>query len=192
MIQFIVRGENVTPLPEFKKLNNHFIADYEVSELTNEKRAELKHKFPQGYFRIAEWERGGGTFEGGSAVIVCGLMGEKLKPSRTRVRGWLANDKHSLFVGNELCVVEVTLENRKFKYVLKQLSIKAKIGIINETILWEGSREELESIKDYSYYSEKYDEDALRKFIPALEAATKKVLEYRCTQPMYILKEGEE
>lgn len=192
MIQFIVRGENIEPLSEFKKLSNHFIADYEVEDLTNEKRAELKHKYPQGYFRIAEWERGGGDFEGGKAVIVCGLSGEKLKPSRTRVRGWLANDKHSLFVGNTLCTIEVKLENRKFNYVLKELSIKPKVGILEEKILWEGTREELEAIKEYSYRSDKYDEDALRKFIPALETATKKALEYRCTQPMYILREGEE
>lgn len=190
MIQFIVRGVVENPPEEFKKLNNHYIAEYQ--NLTNEERRDLKQRFPQGYFRLGLWEEGGGEFDTGLARIICGIEGEKLKPSRTRKRGWLANSRHSLFVGNSLCIVEAVLENRKFEYTIAVQSIRFKIGILEEEIIWKGNREDLDKLKNYEYFNDRYEQDVIRKFIPALEAATKKALEYRCTYPLYILKEGEE
>lgn len=178
MIQFIVRGHIENPPKEFRQLNDHYIADYK--ELTREERRELKQNYPQGYFRLQLWERGGGTFDGGEAQIVCGLDGEKLKPVKIRRKGWLANERHALFVGNSLCVINVKLEKKRFEYVLSKLSLKPKIGILEEDILWRGSKEDLEDLPE-----------ELHGFKEAFETATKKALEYRCVFPMYYLKEGE-
>lgn len=176
MIQFIVRGHVENPPKEFRALNDHYIADYE--ELGREERKVLKQKYPQGYFRLQFWEEGGGTFEGGNATIVCGLNGEKLKPVKIKQKGWLANSRHALFVGNSLCRIQVSLEARNYKFSLIRYSIKAKIGVLEEEILWVGSRHDLEDLPE-----------ELKVFSEAFEAATKKVQEYRCIYPLYILKE---
>lgn len=178
MIQFIVRGNIENPPKEFRSLNDHFIADY--TELSKEERKQLKQRFPQGYFRLQFWEEGGGTFEGGEAKIVCGLNGEKLKPVKVKHKGWLANSRHALFVSNSLCLIEVKLEGRNFQYTLSKYSIKSKIGVLEEEILWTGNKNDLDDLPE-----------PIKVFSDALDAATKKVLEYRCIYPLYILKEGE-
>lgn len=176
MIQFIVRGNVQNPPKEFRALKDHYIADYE--ELGREERKVLKHHYPQGYFRLQLWEEGGGTFEGGKASIICGLQGEKLKPVKIKQKGWLANSRHALFVSNSLCRIQVKLEERNYQYILTRYSIKAKIGILEEEVLWVGNRNDLENLPE-----------ELKGFTEAFEAATKKVQEYRCIYPLYLLKE---
>lgn len=191
MIQFVVHNLKGEVPENFRELNNHHIADFE--NLTSEERKELKFKYPQGYFRLSVWEEGGGDFNTGSARIVCGVNGEKLKPSRTRRRGWLANDKHALFTGNSLCYIDVTLENKEFSFKIYVASIKPKIGILEEELIWVGDNRDLQALKNYEYFrdGDTLTAEQLKNFLPALEAAVKKALEYRCTFPMYVLKENE-
>lgn len=176
MIQFIVKGNFDNTPKGFKEKNGHYIADFE--SLTIEERRELKKHYPQGYFRLGFWEKGGGNFEDGEATIVCGLEGEKLKPVKVRNRGWLANSRHALFIGNELCMIHIKAEKRNVEISLKKYSIKLKIGILEEETIWEGSREDLSELSE-----------DLRPFREALETAVEKVFEYRCTKAMYYLRE---
>lgn len=175
MVQFLVKGDLKEIPDSFKKMRGHYIADYETLDL--ETRNELKKKFPQGYFRLAYWEEGGSNFEDGKATIVCSKDGEPLVPIKINKFGWLANEKHALFVGNTLCTIQANLIKRDITLKLELHNIKNKIGIIETEILWEGTREELENLP----------EDVVM-FENALRTAVRKVLEYRCTIPMFYEK----
>lgn len=172
MLQFIVRGLiNETP-QGFRKMTDHFIREFDV--LSREERQELKREFPQGYFRLQLWERGGASYDNGEAQVVCGSEGERLVPVKIRRKGWLANDRHALFVGNELTVVHATSEKRDVKFSIVKYSVKAKIGIIEEQTIWIGDKNDLDSLPE-----------EMERFREALETVQKKVLEYRCTKALY-------
>jgi len=177
LIQFIVKGNYESMPSEFKKKAGHYIAEYD--NLSNEQRKELKKLYPQGIFRLGLWERGGSEFDEGEARIVCGLDGEKLVPVLIKKRGWRANENHALFIGNSLCMVEAKHKKKEIQLTLKKLSVKPKIGIIEEEVLWE--------VNTYGYKEIEDIPENLKKFKDALETAIKKVLEYRCTVPMYYL-----
>lgn len=175
MLQFIIKGD-FEEVPEgFNGKNGHFIADFEA--LSVEERKELKKNYPQGYFRLGIWERGGSNFDDGQARLVCGLDGERLVPVVVRDRGWRANENHALFIGKELVIVEISRVKRDISINLKKVSIKAKTGNVTETLIWEGTRQDIENLSDELY-----------KFKEVLETAVKKVLEYRCTDAFYYLK----
>lgn len=177
MIQFIVKGNYESMPEEFIKKAGHYIAEYE--NLSNEQRKELKKLYPQGFFRLGLWERGGSDFEEGEAQIVCGLDGEKLVPVVIKNRGWRANENHALFIGNSLCVVEAKHTKKEINLVLKKLSVKPKIGILQEEVLWE--------VDTFGYNEIENIPEHLQKFKEALETTVQKVLEYRCTDAMYYL-----
>ncbi len=61
------------------------------------------------YFRVTEWESGGGTERAGRAICVAGLNGEPLKPIALRQFGNRANTDHALFGSRSgLLVVKVS------------------------------------------------------------------------------------
>lgn len=175
MIQFIIKGDYETIPENFKSKNGHYIAEFD--ELSNEQRKELKKLYPQGYFRLAVWERGGSDFEDGKARLVCGLDGEKLVPVVVRKKGWRANENHALFIGQKLCIVDIEHKKRDFNIILKLIEIKPKIGVLKEAVLWQGNKEAVSELPE-----------EVEKFKEVLECSIKKVLEYRCTDAMYYLE----
>ena len=74
-------------------------------------------------------------------------------------------------------VVQAKSEKRKVEFAIIRYGVKAKIGIIEETVLWTGNNEELELLPE-----------EVEPFREALETTLKKVLEYRCTNAMYYLQ----
>ena len=172
MIQFIVKGK-LEEVPEgFSKLPGHYIAEFE--ELNKNERERLKENYPKGFFRLSFWEKGGANFEDGDAQIVCGAEGEKLIPVKIRKKGWLANERHALFTGLELCVIKARQEKRAVTLLITKYTLRTKDGFVMEEDLWSGTKEEIPNLPEH-----------VKSFEEALTIATKKSLEYRCLVPMY-------
>jgi hypothetical protein len=116
-------------------------------------------KTSKGYPAI--WESGGGMTNTGTARIVCGPNGEKLKPVYIRKKGQLSCSTHALFLlKHGIYVIEVDRHNDEYTM---------KIAINNNGVF-----EEVENIPFF------LDE--------AIKAAREKTRHYHCRNAYYFLK----
>ena len=172
MIQFIVK-EGYDEIPEcFEKKKGHIIC--EINDNDNDKKIELKEQFPQGFFRLCFWEKGGQFFDYGEAYLVSNTKGERLAPVVIRKNGWLANAEHALFIGKKLCVLHLFHKKKDLNLTLKSFEINYSTGDITEELIWEGREEDLDDLpEDFLCFKE------------MIYIGIDKVLEYRCLYPRF-------
>jgi len=118
-------------------------------------------------------ESGGGMINAGSAMIICGINGERLKPYRIP-KGY-ANGVHAKFLSHK-CMTAVALKRYRIVKLWSHKIFKNRntVSLISEKF-WEGPPKKLPEF--YSY----------KKFQPAAEAALKKARCYCCKEPHYII-----
>lgn len=185
MIQFLIRrNRDITKKIKrrakkeenfvYKEKGYYYLKEFEYNKNTI---TYLNLHYPSGIFRLIEHEQGGQEYKtkDSFAQIVCGLNGEKLIPIKRINHGFRANKIHGSFIGNDLCVIQCTYNDRKeicFKLIEKHIS--KMTGEYTEKILWQGI--ELNA------------NNCPLKFVKYKEAiltCIKKVKDYNCTDLYY-------
>lgn len=154
--------ENITPFLERDKIVFTVPSGTCVSDFP--RRTEYKIKVS---------EEGGGKTKVGFAKIVCGLNGEKLKPTEIITYGHLANQIHAYFILDKFYIVTST--KRGMISILHNTTTVQNGFIFLETIVrWKGDIQGLPLL--------------YRDFTDASLAAMGKAGCYHCKEPHYILK----
>lgn len=183
MIQAIIKKEiefekdgNMVEEPVLKK--DHTILTYPDNMPKNIK-TELKEKHKSDcFFRLAYWEKGGGSFEGGKVQVVCDINGFQETPVFIVDTGWRVNLNHALFTGKELITVkleEVYVEgDRLFKCLIQKNQISARTG----------------KYSNFTLYNDFIDNiyeppEEIAEFNLALEAAYQKIKDFKCVKAYY-------
>lgn len=143
------------------------------------KEEDGKYKYPPvpGKLFIDISEAGGGMTSRGSARIVCGLGGERLRPYYIKRSGHRACGEHCWF-SVPSCVVVNWPDRREDICRIVKLSIKDSGGYaeIVEEEIWSGEYESLPEL--------------YQAYVPAIEAARSKANCYHCREPHYILEDA--
>lgn len=196
MFQFIVPSSSEDELekikkdnPNFKKNRGHCLLEIPYGSLDTFQIESLKRTYPQGFFRLMAWEKGGGNFDDGLAQVVTNELGEMLVPNFIRNKGYLANKEHALFLSSKpLYVVEAShSKGEEAKFTVYRLSLHKSVGAVKE-VVWDGVRSDVEAIHNYTYKPKehhKLDLGQLVFFLSALNAALSKANSYRCTRPEF-------
>ncbi len=122
----------------------------------------------------AIWERGGGATNTGSATVVAGLNGERLKPVYIRRCGHLSCGEHALFVVREGYFVVMASHWRR-DFIIKVYRV-VSIDLDNKMAL-------LELVNEYS--QGEWDSDLPIYLKDAVDTAMKKAICYHCREPHY-------
>ena len=122
----------------------------------------------------AIWERGGGATNTGSATVVAGPNGERLKPVYIRGRGHLSCGEHALFIVKEgYHVIMASHWRRDFTvkvYRIASIDLDSKVA-------------SLELINEFS--QGEWDSDLPIHLKDAVDTAMEKSICYHCREPHF-------
>lgn len=183
----LVIKEELLP-EEAKKYQAQVLRGHSViTEPDDDVAKELMQKYKY-YWRLAAWEEGGGYTNTGSAQIVCGVNGERLKPVLVRRRGHLANAEHALFIGQRLVTVYANHHRKDFMFQITEHSIDPKTGEVKEKEIWTYSDDFADApIDSFDEWFEQNAPSYVEKFRDALKAAFEKAQCYHCRGVHYAL-----
>lgn len=155
----------------------YYYRNYE-EDITEEliKKIKKNYNFPNFYIYLSE--KGGLDKEPQKSYvrIVCDYEGGKVMPIKKITYGYRANMEHAFFIGNDLCEVELYIEDHSYKYRITHHTIDKKNGEYNKEILYEGK------LKHRITMPRK-----LKRFDAAIDAASKKIADYQCIDIYYSL-----
>ena len=108
--------------------------------------------------------------------IVCDIEGGKILPIRKVRDGYRANKEHAFFLGNELCTVEIYVEDGKYVYKITKHVIDKYTGEYTQEEIYKALLRNRISMPR-----------KLKIFNDAIDAACKKIKDYQCIKIYYSL-----
>lgn len=127
----------------------------------------------------ALWEQGGGATNTGTAQIICGAHGEKLRAVYVPTGGHLSNGQHALLVVALGCyVIRANHHRRDFSITVDQIT---GFGI-------DDGGADVAELENVSVFDQgEWDLDVPEYLLEAVDAAMRKSRCYHCRGPYFIV-----
>lgn len=155
----------------------HTILSYPNNMPKNTRIELLENIQEELFFRLAFWEKGGGSFNGGEVQIVCDLNGFKMQPIYVVNNGWRANLNHALFIGQNIITIKLkkNVKEKTISCLIQQHTIFSKTGIYSNHILFNDILKNIYELPE-----------DICQFDLAIEAAYEKIKDFECIKPYYV------